>query len=999
MKILYFPISPKNLKYIIIISLAFFSWQITLSQTRIMSGCLVDNNNEPIPGVNIILKGTNTGTVTDINGCYEIKCDLGDVLMFSFIGFLNEEVTVTDKNSRAIEGYSGKKLPVFNKTKAIPQVSSFEDKPKILDYFLEKEVEDSIKDKKLNISEFSTNSKSYIEKLPETITYNYFQNRNNTLVLTNINEGGKYKFNYANKQKYIRLPHVSYAFSIGQNEAYKFPSLQKVFSQGRPVNGSWIWYGPETGEVFSWGPKLSSLKYDGLQYNFDRNGSFANKNTNDDISPSYNDPLDFFQKNISIKQKISIYYNNNETNAELKYFNSRGSGLFRGSEKNENGITSHLSRRFFGWFTPGIDLKISNQKDKLMTEGPWQGKVMQSLLLTPPGFDLYNGFEPSNKKLYQQENLFISDGVTQRSFAPAHFETPYWLVQNAIDEGNFQRFFLNPSLKFNAGEFTATLNAFADKQIDESIYGIPENSLFPVFSRYSVRNEEYTSELAHLTMQYSKFIGNVNWKIIANANIGQDKKTLSINESENKNTTDKNITTNKYSASRKWNSSGLKGEINYEEIIGLNLDNSLYFSNTLKNNKKGLYNWSLGSYFNISRIDNFYNYPVNLLKIRFQFVNSQNEHDFRSPFKYHNSLFYNSYEFENIYRNDYLSLFDPNPLNAEKHKNLNFGLDIGLFNNKIDANFEVFSNRAKDLIVLVWQNDNYPVLENAIDLKSTGTEIDLSFYYFNYYDIRGQFKISFSTLNQEVTDIHSDNSTTYLPIGGFNDVFTAAVPNQEYGVIMGSSYLRNSSGKLIIGTDGYPIPQYEPRVIGNPNPDFILGIYNSIRYRFFTLDFLFDIKKGGQKWNGTLNTLKYYGVSQSTIRERETTNFIYDGINLETGNVNTQQVDFASPESEVTEFRSVRNGVSGIAEDAIVDASWVRLKNISLNYKIDYGFIQRIYFSELNITASILNALIITKYDGVDPETTLFGMDITSGLDYFNIPNTRTYELKIGFTF
>ena len=65
------------------------------SQTGLVTGTLNDNTGLPLPGVNIIVKGTSNGTQTDFDGNYEIECSVGDTLVFSYVGFDTREQEVT----------------------------------------------------------------------------------------------------------------------------------------------------------------------------------------------------------------------------------------------------------------------------------------------------------------------------------------------------------------------------------------------------------------------------------------------------------------------------------------------------------------------------------------------------------------------------------------------------------------------------------------------------------------------------------------------------------------------------------------------------------------------------------------------------------------------------------------------------------------------------------------------------------------------------------------
>src|SRR5688572_22358332 len=75
------------------------------AQTRLVKGTLTDpSSGEPLPGVNVLVKGTSSGTTTDINGKYEIDAPIGSVLVFSFVGYQSKEMVVTPEAPNELMG-------------------------------------------------------------------------------------------------------------------------------------------------------------------------------------------------------------------------------------------------------------------------------------------------------------------------------------------------------------------------------------------------------------------------------------------------------------------------------------------------------------------------------------------------------------------------------------------------------------------------------------------------------------------------------------------------------------------------------------------------------------------------------------------------------------------------------------------------------------------------------------------------------------------------------
>src|SRR5688572_2629105 len=72
-----------------------------VAQERTISGTLTTKDGSPLPGINVVVKGKNTGTTTDVNGYYSLKAAVGETLVFSFIGMQTQEIVVTKDNFRA----------------------------------------------------------------------------------------------------------------------------------------------------------------------------------------------------------------------------------------------------------------------------------------------------------------------------------------------------------------------------------------------------------------------------------------------------------------------------------------------------------------------------------------------------------------------------------------------------------------------------------------------------------------------------------------------------------------------------------------------------------------------------------------------------------------------------------------------------------------------------------------------------------------------------------
>lgn len=186
-------------------------------------------------------------------------------------------------------------------------------------------------------------------------------------------------------------------------------------------------------------------------------------------------------------------------------------------------------------------------------------------------------------------------------------------------------------------------------------------------------------------------------------------------------------------------------------------------------------------------------------------------------------------------------------------------------------------------------------------------------------------------------------------------------------------------------------------MIGNPQPDWLLGITSFLNIHQFKLSTTLDFKHGGQTWNGTARVLDYLGKSTTTATLRNTSAYVFEGVN-EQGNVNTVPVSFADPSQPVANNRWVRYGWEGVGEEYVQNASWFRMSELSLSYATKRAT-NRQLIKEAKFTLVSRNLFLVTPYDGVDPSSTLFGYATGSGLDLFNTPSTRSFSAVITLLF
>jgi hypothetical protein len=227
-----------------------------------------------------------------------------------------------------------------------------------------------------------------------------------------------------------------------------------------------------------------------------------------------------------------------------------------------------------------------------------------------------------------------------------------------------------------------------------------------------------------------------------------------------------------------------------------------------------------------------------------------------------------------------------------------------------------------------------------------------------------------------------------VPLGGFTDVQTSLVEGYPSGVVLGNSWKRDEEGRLIIGEDGYPLVDNRMQVIATPEPDFTMGLETTFSVSSFSFSLTMDYQHGGQIWNGTRNVLAYHGLASETLDGRKILEYVFPGVKPD-GSINTTAVDFANPSRPLSSNRWYRYGLTGVAGDAVEDASCFRIREISVSYENRKSQIRPVF------TVFVRNPLLITRYSGVDPNITLWEKPNTAGMDLFNMPSVSSVGISV----
>jgi len=337
-------------------------------------------------------------------------------------------------------------------------------------------------------------------------------------------------------------------------------------------------------------------------------------------------------------------------------------------------------------------------------------------------------------------------------------------------------------------------------------------------------------------------------------------------------------------------------------------------------------------------------------------------------------------------------------LKPELVKELEFGFEGKFFSNRVGIDLSIYNKISTDLIV---ERDLDPstgydfTTDNVAQVSNKGVEIGLNVALLQSkkegglsWDLTTNF-----TKNRNIVDELGLGSVKQLAFAGFTNLGNFAIEGRPFGVIMGSSIARDVNGNYIVGGDGNYLVNNELTEIGDPNADWRSTVINEISFRNITFGFQFEYQKGGDIYSTTAAALLSRGLTEDTNFDRSGT-FVLPGVN-QNGNINTTQIG-------LTQYGFNNSGFF-INEQAIYDATNLRLREVSLSYSIPKKYLERTPFGKISISFVGQNlwfkAFNFPKYLNFDPEVLSLGVGNGQGFDYLTGPTAKRYGFNFNLTF
>lgn len=356
-----------------------------------------------------------------------------------------------------------------------------------------------------------------------------------------------------------------------------------------------------------------------------------------------------------------------------------------------------------------------------------------------------------------------------------------------------------------------------------------------------------------------------------------------------------------------------------------------------------------------------------------------------------------------VFRGQQPLSFPNQDLKWETTEQANLGVDLALWKGRFRFTGELYQKKTSDLLL------NTPIprssgftqtLLNVGNVQNRGVDLE-----FTTVNIEGAFRwtssLNLSLNRNKITNLAREEDILLgggnilregYPIGTFfgyvfDGIYQTDAEAESSAVLIGHNPAAGDRRYLdISGPDGNPdglINEYDRTIIGSAQPDFTWGLRNELSYGNFNLSFFFQGSQGNEMVNMNLLNLENVNGQQNVLAEA--------GLNRWTPeNPNNRYARALATAADANVFSS----------RIVEDASYVRLKNVTLSYNIPSSLLERVGMSNVRIYTSGTNLLTLTDYSGYDPEGNAYGGTTNIvGVDDGNYPQARVYTLGLNIGF
>ncbi|RTE53978.1 SusC/RagA family TonB-linked outer membrane protein [Arenibacter aquaticus] len=1048
-----------------------------------ISGNVVDENNLPLPYVNVYVKGTPTGTMTNDDGEFSIMVAKGKTISFSYVGYVVQDVVVNDasqltvalepdsdelaevivtalgikKEKKAI-GYSvdaisseeinstGEPNVLLNLSAKAPGVqvtgsaNGVDGSPRVLIRGVTSLSSDNqplyvldglplLSNRSLSESLFTSSSgASDLGNPLSDINPNDIENIS---ILKGASATALYGARGANgvimiTTKKGKSGQKGWGANISSSTTFQsaliLPEPQLNYGQGFDGEFSYVdgnGAGVNESNTNLWGPAYNGQEIS--QWDPNTGGAVVKPW----LPYGANNLKNFFETGHTIQQNLSLTHVTETSNARL----SLGHQDIKGITPNTG--LERITGSFNSSFQIGEKLNLnfvatgSTMNSDNRTSYGGGGALWQTLFI-PTNIDIRD--LRNYKDEFGNKVSFYENGPN-----------PYWDLYENVNPVTRTRFSFNVGLDYAVNDWISLQgNVFQDTNTTE---------YERIVAKHLYNNGGYQEGLDLNKEVNADFRLNINRDLFRDLNLNLMVGAATRHEESNRKyaATDggllvrgiynlgnsaKPAIVNNSKTEKEVNSVFSSLELNYKSYAFLTVTGRNDWSSTLPKDDWSFFYPSVSSSFIFTDALNIKSNFLNYGKLRGSWAKVGND---TQPYALDRFITRSTSSFNGQPVMGIDNVIPATTLIPEESTSFEVGGELYLIDSRVKLDVAYYKNESSNQLIRVenaWERGARFAFINAGTITNKGIEVKLELTPITTKDFRWDVNMNWSQNRGAVSGFPED-LVDFKHIAAWYGPEIRATNGKPYGHIVGFEYFRDTQDALanvpnmasdfenfgytaennIYGTgkiltrNGFPMHNQwrGTRDLEESAPlDWSGGIRNSFNYKNFNLNFLFDFRYGGKVISTTYQFMSLNGLNPDSaginangvaVRDNVTDGggFIFDGIDVETGQPNTTAIS----------TQDLYSNFNYPTSDLMRDATNIKLRELSIGYRLDNKVTHKLGLSDVNISLIGRNLwLIKNNLDGIDTETANMGsLNNGSGFEYGSLPNTRSIGMNLSVSF
>ncbi|GHE23537.1 SusC/RagA family TonB-linked outer membrane protein [Sphingobacterium griseoflavum] len=790
----------------------------------------------------------------------------------------------------------------------------------------------------------------------------------------------------------------------------RLPSRQKLYGQGyatafQTVNINGMDYKiVDYASDESWGPKLDGTPV--LQwYSLNPEDASTYLQATPWVYPK-NDVNYFFRTGLANTNNLAIAGSGGQTSYRLSYTNKNVRGTTPNSTLGRNSLNFSGSTQLGKLRVSSVLNYVNNQS----LGKPWAGASNRNIMLE--AFQ-WGAVQVDYKLL---ENYKRADGTplawnrtgwqnTPAAEATRFIDNPYWSAYESYMEEQRDRIYGNVGLDYQA---TSWLNLQA--KVHGDVYSFSSEDRIAVYSRSASQYEEAGNNLNEYNYEFiataKKQWQDFSLNALIGGNIRDMKRKVNYAVTQGgliipnyynlKNAS--SVLTENYRYQRRIGSLFGSASLGYRDVLYLDATVRNDWSSTLPSNNYSYFYPSVSGSFVFSQLDAIRQVDwISFAKVRAGVSWVGNDTD---PYML-NKVYSAEQAFAGVPSYSLPAVLNNANLKPEITQSWEAGLNMQFFQNRLGFDVTYYNNTTRDQILPVPVSSAFGYeskVLNAGRVDNKGVEIILNATPIRKENFQWNTNINWARNVNKVVKLDDLVNTLSLSNTLVNLV---AREGQPYGQLLGYDFVYANDGQRVVQADGTYMRTSQLVPLGSVLPKFLFGFQNNFVYKNFNLGFLVDGRVGGKFFSQTYKVGMYAGILDKTAADNvRETGVVLDGVKADVTFDPDGTYHVSNPvenDTRITAQQWARNEYNGPTTFSIFDATFIKLREVTLGYTIPLKDTKLIKNLGLSVYGrNLWNIYTTSKY--IDPEFTSSGGNV-QGIEGGNIPVPITFGFNVNVKF